>query len=752
MVKRKKKEVAEDVQLLLKSIVDDFDKEDFSVRERQIRLWKRLKYYWDGFSDVWWSTTAHDWRIGSTYTQDTENDSSHYDKPVNVFRAYLESIIAALSVTVPSIDCFPDDAENALDLATAKAGDKIAELIYKHNDVILLWLHALYIYCTEGMVACYNYTDEDERYGTYEDKKYEESEDSVDVNTCPTCGNEIPEAMKQELDAEYDPEEVVLQDLLQNENFCPYCMEEVMPIVQAKKVIVTRMVGKTNKPKSRQCMEVYGGLYIKVPNYALDQKTCPYLQFCKEVHYTLAIEEFPHLRDKFTKQTKISPTGGAGENYERWGRVSTQYAGDYPRDVVTIKRIWLRPATYNILSSDVDIKRLKKLYPNGCCVVFVDDVFACAEDESLDDHWTLTKNPLADHVHHDPLGLLLTSVQDITNEIIALTLQTIEHGVPQTFADPAVLNFNAYGKSEVAPGSIYPAKPATGKSVGDAFYEVRTATLSGEVLPFGEKIQELGQLTTGALPSLFGGAAPGGGKTAAQYSMSRSMALQRLQTPWKMLTVWWKTIFGKVIPAYIKEVKDDERSVTKDPSGNFVNTYIRRAELEGKIGSVELEASEQLPLTWAQRKDVIMQLMSASNPVIMQALTAPENLAILGQAIGLDDFFLPGESDRDKQFEEIKILLSSSPIPDPATGTEGPSVPIEPLVDNHQVEAEICRMFLVGPGGRLAKIENPDGYRNVLLHLQLHMQQIQPPAAPAPNDKAAGKPMAAKPPNLPAAA
>ena len=43
--------------------------------------------------------------------------------------------------------------------------------------------------------------------------------------------------------------------------------------------------------------------------------------------------------------------------------------------------------------------------------------------------------------------------------LISLVLQTIEHGIPQTFADPKVLNFNAYRNSEVIPGGIYPATP-----------------------------------------------------------------------------------------------------------------------------------------------------------------------------------------------------------------------------------------------------------------------------------------------------
>ena len=738
------KQPSEKIQQLLKTVVDHFDQEDRAIRERQIRQWKKLKYYWAGFQRLWWSEVAHDWRIAEDQSNQS-TDSSYYDKPINIFRAYLESIIAALSITIPSIRCFPDDADNSLDLATAKAGDKIADLVSKHNDAGFLWIHALFIYCTEGMVACYSYPKEDYKFGEYSEPKHEDSEENVDVNVCPECGTELPIAGMNDLQDEFQPgdDDVQIQDLLLSGKFCPQCMKEIEPEIKQKKIIVTRLVGVTTKPKSRQCMEVYGGLYVKVPNYAINQEACPYLGFAYETHYSNAIERYPHLIDKVTGNSKIGPgEGGMYDPYEKWGRISTQYFGEYPINVCTVRSFWLRPSSFNVINDEDDVKTLKKKYPNGAKVVYINDQFAEAENESLDDCWTLTHNPLADYVHFDPLGLLLTSVQEISNDLVSLILQTIEHGIPQTFATPDVLNFDAYRQMEVSPGSIVPTKTMSGKPIGDGFYTMKTASLSAEVLPFSEKMQEAGQLVSGALPSLFGGQQGGGGKTAAQYSMSRAQAQQRLGITWKMFNVWWKNIYGKVIPAYIKELKDDEKYVEKNEAGNFINVFIRKAEVEGKIGSVELESSEELPATWGQKKDIIMQLLQGNNPEVMAALASPENIPLLAQAIGLADFAIPGGDDREKQYEEILQLTQSAPIPQP-DGTEGPSVDIEPDIDNNAVEFDICRQWAVSPAGRLAKTENPDGYKNVLLHAAKHKQAMIPPTPPPtgnkPNAAVAGK-------------
>ncbi len=721
---------------LLKTVVEHFEKEDDAIRERQVRLCKKLKYYWNGFQRIWWSEVAHDWRTLDTASSDQSGQAEFYDKPVNIFRAYLESIIAALSITIPSIKCWPDDADDPMDLDTARAGDKIATLIAKHNDVSLFWLHALYILCTEGMVACYIYPKEDAKYGLIEQKKYEDESVTEVTQHCPVCGEEIGAAEAQDEFAP-NPDELNAQGLLgEGESLCQSCLNAVVPEARENTRVIEKLVGISTSPKSRICMEVYGQLYVKVANYAIKQSDTPYLMFSYETHYANALERYPDI--------KADPASRNGNNStERDARTSTQYRGDTPINNVTVRNVWLRPSAFNILPKE-QREAIKKKFPSGAKVVLVGDEFAEACEEDLDEYWELTRNPLSDYLVFDPLGNLLTSVQEITNDIISLTLQTIEHGIPQTFVDPAVVNFAQYRQMEAAPGMLFPAKPVSGKSVSDAFYEVKTANLSGEILPFSERIQQAGQLVSGALPSLFGGTQPGSSRTASEYAQSRAQAQQRLQTIWRMLNVWWKNIFGKAIPLFIDEMKEDERFVTKDEQGGFINVFIRKSELQGKIGNVELESSEELPTSWAQKRDVILQMLQSNNPEVLGALSSPENLPMLASAIGLEDFDIPGEEDRQAQYDEIKVLVQGEPIVtmNEQTGEpmEIPNVDVEPLVDNHAVHAAICRRYLISDVGRELKANNPPGYKNLLLHMQRHMNMErlfsqQSPSSPEQEDK-----------------
>jgi len=768
----------DEIKRLLKIVVDHFDSEDRIVRERQLRHYRRLKLYWNNFSQIYWSESARDYRIyGADDLAYDGNDQEYYDRPVNVFRAFLETIIAALSIQIPGIVCVPDDAENPDDLSTAKAGDKIGELLYKHNDIMFLWLHALYIHCTEGMVACYVYEKEDKTYGTYEEKKYKNEE--IESYVCPHCGERLKdEVFQQQLQQQQLPldqlgqipgqqpnqqdqivppgppdfevsEEIrdgfapdddnidINSELDEQGPLCTACLQSLDPELQKTKLTIPRFVGMNTKPKSRICFDIKGGLYVKVANYANQQKDTPYLIYSYETHYANALHTYPRLRDDLPQGGWAK--SGVNDPYEQYARLNPQYRNAFPEEQVTVKNTWLRPASFEILNEE-DCEKLTKLYPDGAKVVMVNDICADAENESLDDCWTLTRNPIHDFLNHDPMGELLTNLQDITNDLISLTLQTIEHGITQTWADPAVVNFEAQTQLEAAPGYITPTKLQGGsKNISESFFSTKSAALSPEIFQFYQIVQQLGQFVSAAMPSIFGGSQDSGSsRTASEYQMSRTASLQRLQTTWRMFSVWWKTIFGKAIPAYMKLIKrqGDERIVERKDSGSFVNTIIRRAEVSGKIGSVEIEHGDTIPVSDEQKADVVMKLMELNNMEIMNALTSPENLPFIRKVVKMPEFRLPGEDDRTKQHEEIQLLINSEPIiipPDPIqivmaqqqgqppVPTELPSVEVDLLVDDHQIEASICRSWLISEAGRLAKTDNPNGYKNVLLHMKAHM-------------------------------
>jgi hypothetical protein len=193
-----------------------------------------------------------------------------------------------------------------------------------------------------------------------------------------------------------------------------------------------------------------------------------------------------------------------------------------------------------------------------------------------------------------------------------------------------------------------------------------------------------------------------------------------------VLNNWWPAIFKKAIDEFKDNMLTDEQHVQSQGDG-YTNLIVRRSELRtGSIGRVEPESSEQFPTTWAQKRGVLMELLQYRNPAFEAFIFHPENAELLAQMLGLEDLYIPGDQDRNKQLREIAIMLQGQPSPDPMNpGVLIPSIPVDPEVDNHQVEATVCRDFLVSPAGQDAKENNPAGYQNVLAHFRGHNLYVQ---------------------------
>src|SRR3989304_6687555 len=92
----------DEISRLLQTVVEKFVNEDRPTRERQIRQWRRLKLYWAGISQIYWDEVAQDYRAYDANNSASEDngDQDYYDRPVNVFKSFLETVIAALSVQI----------------------------------------------------------------------------------------------------------------------------------------------------------------------------------------------------------------------------------------------------------------------------------------------------------------------------------------------------------------------------------------------------------------------------------------------------------------------------------------------------------------------------------------------------------------------------------------------------------------------------------------------------------------------------
>lgn len=713
-----------DIETAIITCAQFYSKEDWGTRNIMVAFWKKLELYFEGIQRIYWAFDASDWRSIDSIDNSAGLDPTLYDKIINIYRAHGESLISALSIKLPTVVFYPDDADISEDVDTAKACSKIQELIEKHNEGPLIFMRALFYIYNQGVAAAYIYNRSSQEYGTVKVPTYGPD---VNVNTythsCPTCGDMLGQDELHDNDQHPDFNGLLIG--------CDNCGMEVNPNTDVTSEQIPQIVAYRDEPKSKTCISIFGPMYAQMAFYARNQETLPYLRLKFEQHRTIIQDLYPTFRD-------VIPTySNNDDSFGRWARAYSGRSGyEYSRNLVTTTCQWLRPFAFEILDNQELIDKCKAQFPNGCYAVLLgDSVVLEAKDENLDDHWEITHHPLSNYLHADPMGKPLAPVQELRNEAVDLSIDTFEHSIPETFADLEVLNFDKYQEEEAKPGMIYPVKSKMGKSIGDSFHSVKTATLSDEIDVFLKRVDTDGQFVVGDFPSIFGGPNTTGSKTAAEYAQSRAQAMQRLNVTWTMLKSWWAKTMNKAVQLYIKSMVTDDKYVMRSSQAQngFLNIWIKQAELTGKIGRVEPDAEEELPTSLSQIKSTIIELVSLNNDYVNEGLFNPQNTPLLAKAIGLPDLYIPGQDNRDKQYAEIAELLLSGPVqgmaPMPQEGMQAQAAPMIPTVmpdetDDDSIHISTLKAWGTSSTGMAIKKMNPQGYANCMAHMHAHEQKL----------------------------
>jgi len=694
-----KVELDDDLQNALRDIVKDFDKEDDELHKAQVRLWKKCEEYWHGLQMIFWSEQDQSWiSPDSVHFADVFSEEEVaslgpiYDYVVDIYKAHGESIIAALAAQIPPLRYRPDDADDESDRLTAQTYSKIADLIYIHNKAKLLFFQALYYLYNAGMVFSYRYIESDAKFGMVEIPSYESSI----ALSCPQCQS-VREAN------ELEP--------------CPQCNFEGQPVMTPK---VTQG-GTKQIPKSRLKIDVFGPLHVKVSYYARTQASCGYLILKTDQSKALVKSVYEDIEDEIE--------GERLESQDRFTRSSYSYPHDTvdtKMDLVTVEKTWLRPWTFYKIVDKVKRKALLSKFPQGCQITFIgkNRVFAESFDEAFDDRWDIGQAGLSTFIHTDPIGKTLLGLQDMRNELVNLTMDTIDHGIPAVYADSEVLSFDDYGKFESAPGCIYPAKPKVGQALQASFATEPKSMMSKEHMLFFRQIDQDAQFASGDFPAIHGGPSEGKSRTLGEYAMSKQMALQRLTIIWEFALDWWLRTIDGGVRMYADTVVADQQ-YTKKENNSYINVWIRRSQMEGKVGGVEAEAGGAFPVSIVQKRDTFFKLMELNNPQVNAALYTPANAKVLKTTLAMDDLDIPGEDQRVKQAREINDLIrfGAEPVPDELGGFIS-TVAIDLDVDDHAVHIATLKSFLVGNIGLDLKETNPAGYVNCIAHLRAHQQAL----------------------------
>lgn len=707
--------VPPNVEQALKTIFDACKEEDLPIRLRYLSIWRKLQLYAEGIFDLYWDDVARDWR-SFNWDDDQDEDMNSYNRNINIFRGHMESVIAALSVKVPGVNFIPDDADDPLDIETAEGMTDVVELIKKHNKSPLLIMKCLFILWTQGTCCAYNRFRTDPKYGTIEIPQTRQDKILKYKVYCLNCGNQIAELK------ETKPVEPIK---------CENCGLTEVPEVTEDEDTVERIVGYSNQPKGREVFDFWGPVNVKIPFWARNQESVGYLIFQDDVHYAMMKNEFEEYADD------ISEGSPSEDAHERYFRLLPEYVGNIPRFLNTMSAIWIRPWMYWTIQDEETRDYMFEKFPKGCFYCYAGTKLVGVENANLDDHWTISVDPLSVFIHGFPLGQPLTPIQEMRNDIVSLAFQSIEYSIPENFADPKVLDFQKYKDQQALPGMFTPIiKLPNSGQLADAFFQTTPSRLSEEVQVFTENIDRDGQFVTHDFPSVYGGPSEGS-KTAFEYGKSNSAALQALRMSWARLVDLWMNTLAKSATQYVENMRGDEKYVKKE-SGKYINVWIRKQNLSGKIGDIEPDGSENLPLSIEQQWQLITSVLQMKDPILNQTILSPENAELLKKTSGIRDLYIPGDNDRRKQLGEIYDIIN-----------EDPSVVVDHDVDDHQVHMRIVKYYLTSDRGVYLYKTNPAAYNKIIEHYREHETALSGNTA-APGATPQGQPPKSSEPNIPA--
>lgn len=728
-------EIPQDIQTALIDLATRYEQQcDWLTRGLKKQIMEGEEFWKGNHYGIWSERDFRYFSPGEFSSGTVGTDSPRYDYVSNHFRQWGLISIAAVTRKVPKVRAKPSSARNEKDIATAKAFDKIANLIERNNKIGTLIREEGRLLYVQGGFGAYCRFVRSEDYGVTDEPIVEQQQVPLQEEgfSCPVCG-------------EFSP----TQPTGLGPSALPVCQACGTPLSeanyqQAEFASAPVVTGYKQVPKGQEKITIHGLLTLKLLPWANNQEESPYL-INASLHPASAIRAAWPLRANMIGMDSDGSDGVSSTEDTRDARYQASLAappqqfGAYAstgmtlRGMVLLKQCWIRNWGFWECQDQNMVKKLLKLFPDGVHFNYIGKTFLNGENENLDKFWKICIGPLGNGIYRGGTGQDSISVNKRINDVANIQQEYVEHAAfPTVFADARFINMEGWMSRRQEAGSIFPIHPEHGGnqvSLKDMMYQP-TQRLDGNIYGYGASLEQLGQQLTGALPSVFGGGIEHN-ETLGGYSQAREDALGRLQLLWKSVREFHAELMLIAVECFRANRTEDAELTVVQKSGEFASEFIRLDEIQGNI-TVEPEVDEDFPSTTGELRKNISELLTAIPEFITPILANPSNVDFVKRVLGSPDLIIPAEAAREKTFRDIFRLCQEKPVGwEP--GPDGqmlaiPSVMPEMFIDDHitaiAVVQEWCRSSDPGQGIE-TKQTNPEAYANVVGFMLLHISQMQ---------------------------
>lgn len=521
-------------------------------------------------------------------------------------------------------------------------------------------------------------------------------------------------------------------------------------------------------PKTQEVVELGGVLNWKVPITAKSQSEFHYMNYSKE----LSVAQCKHLWPDKADKIKPGMSGPASDQFDRLCRLAvlqgtdSMYAGDTYAHLVTVSNVWFREWAFTLIKDKLKREALQIKFPRGVRVTWAGNEFMEATAESMDDVCEVCLPQPGDGQAVASLGEFVISVQKRANNKINLAQEAWEKGTPLKFMDSKAVDEQGMKDMMASPEVYLPIKnPYGGQApLENLFYkEAQPIQAADMMLSIEKDMGPIAQMVGGVQPALFG-APMQNAKTAAVYSQARDQALGSLAISYGPLKTFLSSICQKSVRLAEQREQDMSEMIPNTTAGGYTTTVVSIDKLRaGNYTCKPVIDEGGIPDSPSAQRQGLMQMIQfmGANPQFQQLMQHPDNQYFLKTVTGLKGFEIPGADSRNKQLREIeemhKNFQLTKAVGAPSVGPIPPSqaavqkvaqhdtlmqvaggsstnpqpsdmmqstVPVDPDVDDNQLEAAECKRWLNSDEGQQAKQFENGWYLDVRQHMLEHVRAM----------------------------
>jgi hypothetical protein len=603
-------------------------------------------------------------------------DQSMDKRPHNFYQMVEKAFVAALSAQIPKSRATPMNADVEEDRATAKAFDRIMEIIERANKVQSMLRQELMEFFTSG---CYfkfcRYVVDPDRTGTHKENfvKMTQGEVMPARYQCFNCGMATPE------------NELVQRSMKgptgqHTQLACPQCGTPFGPENYIENhVDEMPVMGQREVANGMVLWSIYGPMHVDADPDAPDLLNTCLLNVAEEPQLGWLRQTFPKFWDKL--QPGMTTSGGSDMLDRQYREMLTTPSGYgtgmyfTSQNKPTYNRTWCQPMLFAEMESKQECDELTQAFPKGCMIAWTGEIALRIRAAKLTEEWTHAATEQKGFgLYPAPVGNPAVPIQERLNDCINKIDEYMDRlacGI--LLANEMYIDTKNMNGKALLPGVLNPIavkNKAALTDIRNMIFQVQ-GEIDAQIFNYLALLKQDIELLVGTPPQTFGAGTQEGVETMGGQQMQQQAGMTKMGLYWDIIREEHAEAEQNAVLCASRNMTEDWMQAVSDESEEFINEYVHLDEIKGSV-HVEPDTDQGFPMTAAEvRAFWTDTLMNAENQISQALFAEPENIDACIRSLAVPGLVAPQGAMRGKMLTVISELVKGTPTPgqDPMDGS-----------------------------------------------------------------------------------